>query len=711
MSPGEPSDDAAVFDFLDEFLRDLERGKRLPLTHYLARYPGHEQAVAGEYLAELQRLEQGGAPPLVGPAAAGSGVEQDRQRVGPYRLLRELGRGGQGAVWLAEDTRIARHVALKLLPAEFAVLSTERRRRLQREAEVIVRLDHPCLCAVLEASIEGERPYIAMRYVPGSTLAEWISREREARVDKKQGVASSKPVRAALQMAPRNALEQARILTFFERAARALHAAHEAGVVHRDVKPQNIMVAANLDPVVLDFGQARDETSDSFELTRSGDVMGTPAYMSPEQILGRRAGIDRRTDVWSLGVTLFEALTLVRPFEGGNVPALFMAIRGTPLGDPRSLNKAISTDLSLVVATALEKEPERRYQSALDFAEDLRRVREYEPVRARAPSAWRVFRGWVQRHPALAFSTLGSIVALTIGLASSLYLLARGNEALEIALGRHLSQRTVELIDEDPAAALALGIEAAARTQNYQTRAALLLALQACHLRSVIDCSPARLALDFALSHDGRRAAVALDDGRVLLCVLDSGASKVLVQAGRTEVRALCFSADDGRIALVSSDGRGRVVECDSGRELCGFALADEQVRSIEFMSGDTQLFALSDRGAILAAASDGSVLWRWTLPSSLEPTPMARSVVHAGAARALVWTLGVERTGSRRAWLLDTHDGRLLREVASERGIPVLIDSRFRLLDFSGFTSAMPRSVIANITTMTAVVPMATPT
>src|SRR5687767_7593634 len=343
MAPAQPRDDAAVFDFLDEFLRDIERGERRPLTHYLSRYAGNEEAIAAEYLAELERAGLSKTQRAADEAPRqDAGLAEDASRVGPYRLLRELGRGGQGAVWLAEDTRLTRLVALKLLPAEFVALSTERRRRLQREAEVIARLDHPCLCAVLEARIDGERPYIAMRYVEGATLGEWIVRAREAKRAETASSRSTARGPGPLRLFPRNALEQASVLAFFERAARALHAAHEAGVVHRDVKPQNVMVTRQGDPVVLDFGQARDETSDSFELTRSGDILGTPAYMSPEQILGKRAGIDRRTDVWGLGAALYEALTLARPFDGESVPALFLAIREAPLRDPRELNPAVS---------------------------------------------------------------------------------------------------------------------------------------------------------------------------------------------------------------------------------------------------------------------------------------------------------------------------------------------------------------------------------
>src|SRR5436190_1196941 len=164
MASGEPSDDAAVFDFLDEFLRDLERGTRQPLTHYLERYRGHEEAVAGEYFAELERAGLSTATKSNGASSThAAGVPDDPQRVGPYRLLRELGRGGQGAVWLAEDTRIARRVALKLLASRFDSFDHEALARFRREAEVIARLEHPSLCTIYEADVDGKMPYIAMR--------------------------------------------------------------------------------------------------------------------------------------------------------------------------------------------------------------------------------------------------------------------------------------------------------------------------------------------------------------------------------------------------------------------------------------------------------------------------------------------------------------------------------------------------------------------
>jgi len=218
----------------------------------------------------------------------------DSQRVGPYRLVRELGRGGQAIVWLAEDSRIGRQVALKMLP-HLGPGGEEALRRFRREAEVAARLEHPGICSVFEAEIDHGTPYIAMRYVAGETLARRLAVARDAQ--------AAPPDRGALRD----------LALLFEKAARALHAAHEAGIVHRDVKPANLMITPEGEPVVLDFGLAREDDASAPALSLTGEVSGTPAYMSPEQMTGRSRP-DRRTDVWSLGIALYEAATLAHPF-------------------------------------------------------------------------------------------------------------------------------------------------------------------------------------------------------------------------------------------------------------------------------------------------------------------------------------------------------------------------------------------------------------
>jgi len=208
-------------------------------------------------------------------------------------------------------------------------------------------------------------------------------------------------------------LEAVRIV---ERTARALHAAHEAGLVHRDVKPGNIMITPDGSPVVVDFGLVRDEDSDAQTLTRTGELMGTPAYMAPEQVdrdLGRE---DRRTDVHALGVTLYECLTLERPFESATREQLYRQILKAEPPDPRKRNPRIPVDLKVILQTALEKDRNRRYQTAEAFAEDLRRWREHEPIRAKPIGRVRRVAKWTRRHPAKAVAIAGvALVLLGIG--------------------------------------------------------------------------------------------------------------------------------------------------------------------------------------------------------------------------------------------------------------------------------------------------------
>jgi tetratricopeptide (TPR) repeat protein len=320
------------------------------------------------------------------------------ERLGSYRLLHEIGRGGQAVVWLAEDTRLGRRVALKILPAlgpgSEAVL-----RRFQREAEVTSKLEHPAICPIYEADIAGGVPFLAMRFVDGETLARRVAR------------CSGGPV-----LGDWNATA-----TFFARAARALHAAHEAGVLHRDIKPANVMVTPAGDPVLLDFGLARSDGEDVGSLSRSGDNSGTPTYMSPEQMSGR-APLDRRSDVYSLGCTLFECLTGRAPFTAPTLAGLLQAVLHEDIKDVRSLRADVPDDLAVIVATATAKDRDRRYRSALELALDLERFVQIEPIAARPESRLQRARRWVRRNPALA----GSLAAVLVLLLTAMTLLSYG---------------------------------------------------------------------------------------------------------------------------------------------------------------------------------------------------------------------------------------------------------------------------------------------
>ena len=398
---------SSVDDVLRELREDGENNRLKSLADYATKAPVHGDEIAVAYLAARRRHEG----------------DDDDERVAHYRLIRELGRGGQAVVWLAEDEQLHRQVALKLIqglgPDGHRLL-----KRFKREAEITSKLDHPGICAVHDVGMD-DVPYIAMRYVDGEPLSETIHTmgstggpvpssggftdfESETGATTGDDIASSGP-----GTAPSSTRELMSLVKMIEDAARALHAAHESGVIHRDIKPGNIMVTKEGEPILLDFGLAKEEDGQDISLTMSGDLMGTPAYMSPEQLTRQTIRLDRRTDIYSLGVTLFECLTGQRPFERPTREALYNAILTEPPEDVRRLNKAVTKDLKVVLETAMAKNRDDRYQTALELAEDLRRIREIEPITAKPAGAIKRVTRWAQRNPALAAALVIIFLAIS----------------------------------------------------------------------------------------------------------------------------------------------------------------------------------------------------------------------------------------------------------------------------------------------------------
>ncbi len=410
---------------------DADGGALKGMEAYKNLFPGFWDIVAEEHrrASAAARHVLASAPTLKGggdAAAASTFTGAVGDRLGSYRLLRELGRGGMGVVYLAEDERLRRRAALKILSPVFAS-SDVLRRRFEREAAVASRLDHPGICTVFEAGEIGGVPFIAMRYVEGETLEHWIHVSRTA-----AGLVAD-PGASRVTRLPHGSTEAdeavpddpgeppggsggkvtagtreevRRVLLLVERASRALHVAHEAGLIHRDIKPGNIMITPGGDPVLLDFGLARDEEGVGLSLTQTGALMGTPAYMSPEQIAAHRIRLDRRTDVYSMGVTLYEALTLRLPFRAASRDSLYQKILATDPENPRRLNPVIPADLRVVIDKVMEKDRERRYPTAEEFAEELRRVRVDEPIAARPPGTATRIRRWGKRNPGKAGALL-----------------------------------------------------------------------------------------------------------------------------------------------------------------------------------------------------------------------------------------------------------------------------------------------------------------
>src|SRR5216110_338728 len=274
--------------------------------------------------------------------------------LGDYELLEEVGRGGQGVVFRARQKSLNRTVALKIISlGQWA--STAHLKRFRREAEAAASLDHPSIVPIYEVGEREGACYFSMKFVEGGQL------------DK---VVKHKP------MSIRQAAE------LIAKVARTVHYAHEHGILHRDIKPGNILLDRKGEPHLTDFGLARLVESES-TVTRTLEVLGTPSYMAPEQAVGNNTAVSSVTDVYGLGAVLYQLLTGHPPFAGGTTYETIKLLLDTEPRQPRLWNAKIDRDLSTICLKCLEKDPKRRYSSALALAEDLERWLKHEPILAR----------------------------------------------------------------------------------------------------------------------------------------------------------------------------------------------------------------------------------------------------------------------------------------------------------------------------------------
>src|SRR5437773_1876309 len=329
---------------------------------------------------QLARDEATGAPPVKIAAHAGELLGE----LGDYELLEVVGRGGQGVVFRARQKSLNRIVALKVISlGQWA--STAHLKRFRLEAEAAARLEHPGIVPIHEVGERDGSCYFSMKFVEGGQLDE---------------VARRQPI------PPRRAVE------LIAKVARTVHYAHEHGILHRDIKPGNILLDAKGEPHLTDFGLARLVESES-SVTHTLDVLGTPSYMAPEQAAGNNAAVGSVTDVYGLGAVLYQLLTGHPPFAGGTTYETIKLVLDTEPRQPRLLNPKIDRDLSTICLKSLEKDPKRRYPSALALAEDLERWLKHEPIQARHAGVFTRGRKWVQRNPtsALLAATLSACAA------------------------------------------------------------------------------------------------------------------------------------------------------------------------------------------------------------------------------------------------------------------------------------------------------------
>lgn len=382
-------------------IADLVRHKRAAVRSTWEATNAAESIVANEQTTH-------GAPP----------------RIGRYRDVRFFKQGGMGALYRAFDPELKRDVVLKTLPAALDD-DREAQMRLRREARLAGQFEHPGLCRVLDVIETDQRLYVVLPFLEGDTLEEHLAHARasgDAPHTLWLALTTSLSSKGTIDSQESRGRPDVRglpgVLWLFERLARAMHAAHTAGVIHRDLKPSNVMIRPDGSPVIIDFGIAvrPDERT---QRTEMGRLLGSFPYMSAEQASGDPALVDRRTDVYALGVVLYEVLTLERPYSGLTVEALLAAIQGGDPKRPRNLNPRVSREVEAVCLMAMALEPKRRYQTALEFADDLKNLRELCPIRATTTSTVGLLWRRVRRNPAAASFAAVAVILLggVIGLA------------------------------------------------------------------------------------------------------------------------------------------------------------------------------------------------------------------------------------------------------------------------------------------------------
>ncbi|KAA0256193.1 MAG: serine/threonine protein kinase [Acidobacteria bacterium] len=438
------------------------------------------------------------------PAAADRPVAAAPRSVGRWQLLDVLGEGGMGTVYRASDPLLSRQVAVKLLHGA----DPRQLGRFLLEARSQARIDHENVCRVFEAGVDEGRPFIVMQLVEGTTLRE-ASRSMSLR---------EKVACVAL-------------------VAEGVHAAHRTGLIHRDLKPTNVMVERDPEgrpkPYVLDFGLARDTEGPG--QTASGHVVGTPSYMAPEQAQGESERVDRRTDVYGLGAVLYEVLTGRPPFAGPNAVDVMMQVLSREAPAPRRLLPSLPKDLETITRKCLEKEPERRYDTARALAEDLGRWLDGEPISARPPSLVYLAARKARKHRAAVGAA--AVVLAALALLGALALRERSRALSRARLAQELGEEAARVGDAMRVASLLPLHDVRAERERLERRVE--------GLSSRLGSSPADRGPVLAARGRGELALGRLAEARdSLLAAWDAGFRSVDVARDLGLVHASLYQAE-----------------------------------------------------------------------------------------------------------------------------------------------------------------------
>jgi WD40 repeat protein/tRNA A-37 threonylcarbamoyl transferase component Bud32 len=514
------------------------------------------------------------------------------ERVGAYRIVRTIGQGGMGVVYEAEQATPKRRVALKVL--RHGLASSAAARRFELEAELHGRLEHPGIARVIEARVTAEDtlPFIAMEYVDGQSITEFV-RQQEPSMDER--------------------------LQLIEQLCEAAHHAHLHGVIHRDLKPGNVMVNRQGRAKILDFGIARvteeDELSDSRH-TYAGEVLGTLGHMSPEQATGHSADVDVQTDVYALGVIGYQLLTGALPhsLEGLPLAVALETIRTVPPTPPRAHRPDLPQDIETILLTALEGDRDRRYASAAALGQDVARFRRHEPIAARPQSALYQVRLFTRRKRALVLAAASILVALVIGLAASLAFAFRAEEAAS----REREETRKATVMRDRADAAARKEERASYAAKITGAAAALEAGRAREAERLLEACSERLR-GFEWHH--------------LVSRLDT-ASWVFTVGEDDVIADLDFTAAS-QLVVGRRAGRVDIIDLPSGDVLRSVTVSPALLH-LDLAPDGQHLATVHDDGTVVAHDLESGAERSGRLPTALR---RARVSILPGGARVLLTT------------------------------------------------------------------------